>query len=480
MIAFVATALALALAAPWAPSDHRETPTAAAERGEALGESMADGLTAADTLRHLDAFQSAAEAAEGHRAAGSPGHEISARHAARVLTGAGLRVAFEHFTFPYRETLAERLTLLPTGEEGGAERDIPVRAMAYTGDTAPGGLTAALTAVPAHGTGGAGCAAEDFAGLELTGRVALMERGECTYAEKQANAASAGAVAALVYNSEAGELAGTLGDPDPAALPVGGLAREDGLALLAALAEHPGAPVRLELRELVEDRETFNVIADTPGGDPASTVVVGAHLDSVAEGPGINDNASGSAAVLATALALAEHEPAGAHPHRVRFALWSAEEMGLRGAEHHVARLSPAAREATALYLNLDMAGSPNHGLFVHDGAGLDDRSAAVAEDLAAFLGDGDASRTRTVPFNGRSDYAPFLEAGIPAGGTFAGGEGLKTAEEAALWGGTAGEPYDPCYHRACDTVENVSTEALAAHTRALARAVGRYAWHLP
>lgn len=485
MIALVATALTLALAAPLTRSPlpapaPAPTPPTAAERGAELADRMAADLTVADALRHLKVFQAVADASDGNRAAGTPGHERSARYAARVLADAGLRVDFERFTFPYREVLAERLTLLPA-EAGGAEREIPVHAMSYTGDTGAEGLTAPLVHVTAHGAGGAGCAAEDFAGRRVAGRVALVERGDCTFAAKQANAAAAGAAAVLVYNSEPGGLTGTLGDPDPAALPTGGVSREDGLALAAALAEGGAAAptVRLELRELVEDRETVNVVAETPGGDPATTLLVGAHLDSVPEGPGINDNASGAAGVLAAALALAEAAPAGDHRHRVRFALWSAEELGLRGAEHHVAGLSPAERDAVGLYLNLDMIGSPNHGLFVYDGTARDPRSAAVTEDLARFLGEG-ADTTRPTAFDDRSDYAPFLAAGIPAGGTFAGGEGRKTAEEAELWGGTAGEPYDPCYHRACDTVANVGREGLQTHTRALARAVGHYAWHLP
>ncbi|RMI39811.1 M20/M25/M40 family metallo-hydrolase [Streptomyces triticirhizae] len=475
MIAFAATATTLALVL--APAPLAPAPTAA-ERGARLADRMAADLTADDALRHLDAFQAIADASGGHRAAGTPGHDRSARYAARVLAGAGLTVTFERFTFPYREALAESLALLPA-EDGGAEREIPVHAMSYTGNTEAGGLTAPLVAITAHGSGGAGCAAEDFAGHELAGRVALLERGDCTFAAKQANAAAAGAAAVLVYNSEPGELTGTLGDPDPAALPTGGIAREDGLALAAALAEGTSPTVRLDLRELVEERETANVIAETPGGDPATTVVVGAHLDSVPDGPGINDNASGAAGVLAAALALDEAGGAEDPPHRVRFALWSAEELGLRGARHHVDHLSPAEREAIGLYLNFDMIGSPNPGLFVYEGADLDARSAAVTEDLSRLLDEG-AGTARPIPFDGRSDYAPFLDAGIPVGGTFAGAEGRMTEEEAALWGGTAGEPHDPCYHRACDTVSNIDRAGLAAHTRALARAVGRYAWHLP
>ncbi|MDT0267209.1 M28 family peptidase [Streptomyces sp. DSM 44915] len=503
MIALVATALTLALATPFAPPSPLPSatpavaagtaaasaagtaaasaagtaaePTPAQARGAELAGRMVAGLTDTDALHHLGVFQEIADAEDGHRAAGSAGHERSARYAGRVLADAGYQVTYEHFTFPYREPVAERLTVL-----GDPEREIEVHALSYTGNTEPGGLTAPLVEIRAHGDGGAGCAAEDFAGRDVTGHVALLARGDCTFAQKQANAAAAGAAAVLVYNSEPGRLSGTLGEPDPAALPTGGLAQADGLELAAAArAADTPLTVRLDLRELVEDRETVNVLAETRGGDPSQVVLVGAHLDSVAAGPGINDNASGAAGVLATAQALAQAAPAGGHPHRVRFALWSAEEHGLRGAEHHVAELSPADRAAVALYLNYDMIGSPNHGLFVYDGADRDPRSAAISADLTAFLG-GSAATARPTPFDDRSDYAPFLAAGIPAGGTFAGGDGLKSDEEAALWGGTAGEPYDPCYHRDCDTLENIDPAGLATHTAAIAQAVGRYAWALP
>lgn len=78
--------------------------------------------------------------------------------------------------------------------------------------------------------------------------------------------------------------------------------------------------------------------------------------------------------------------------------------------------------------------------------------------------------------FSGRSDYGPFIAAGIPAGGLFTGAEGVKTAEEAAIWGGTAGTAYDPCYHQACDTYANNNDAALSVNADAVAHAILRYA----
>jgi len=220
---------------------------------------------------------------------------------------------------------------------------------------------------------------------------------------------------------------------------------------------------------------TSNVFAETPGGDPDKVVVVGAHLDSVVEGPGINDNGSGSAALIEIARQMARLD---INPRqKVRFAFWGAEEAGLLGSEHYVANLSDA--ELTSIYanLNFDMLGSPNYVRFVYDGDGSDTpvegpAGSAEIEQIFTkyFAGQGLASEP--TEFSGRSDYGPFIAVGIPAGGLFSGAEGIKTPEQAAVYGGTAGEQYDPCYHEACDDISNLSTRALHELGDAAAHAV--------
>ncbi|WP_052847391.1 M28 family peptidase [Streptomyces avicenniae] len=433
---------------------------------DAFADALADRATAQGAMRHLAAFQRIADASDGNRAAGTPGHERSARYAGTLLAAAGYDVTYQRFPFSYREAVTERLTQL-TPEQ----RDIPVRTLTYTPATPDGGIEAPLTDA---GTACAPAPAPDA----YAGHIVLVTRGDCTFAEKQANAAAGGALAAVVANNAEGPLRGTLGSPEADSIPVGGITRADGAALATALTDAGdagGAPVtlRLELAELAEDRETVNVIAETPGGDPDHVVMAGAHLDSVADGPGINDNGSGSAGILETALRLAEADPEGRAPHRVRFALWSAEESGLLGSEHYVADLTRGQLSDIALYLNFDMIGSPNHGLFVQA------EDTAIAADLTAFLGD-EGHTAGSVPFDGRSDYAPFHEAGVRVGGVFTGAEGAKTAAEAELWGGTADTPYDPCYHQACDDLANISRDALAVTVRLIAHSVGGYAWQLP
>lgn len=220
----------------------------------------------------------------------------------------------------------------------------------------------------------------------------------------------------------------------------------------------------------------YNLIADWPGGDTADTLMVGAHLDSVTAGPGINDNGSGSAANLEVALAVAR---TGFHPDRhLRFGWWGAEELGLRGSTAYVNSLSSAQKAAITGYLNFDMVGSPNPGYFLYDGDNSDGTgsgpgpagSAEIEDTLEAYF-TSIGVPTRGTDFDGRSDYGPFIAAGIPAGGIFTGAEGRKTAAQVQLWGGTQAA-FDACYHRSCDTISNINDTALDRDSDAIAYAV--------
>jgi Zn-dependent M28 family amino/carboxypeptidase len=245
------------------------------------------------------------------------------------------------------------------------------------------------------------------------------------------------------------------------------------LAGTAGLELHMVANV---LRELTT---TSNVLAETPGGRDDRVVVVGAHLDSVPEGPGIQDNGSGSAAILEVALQMAE---LGIEPrNKVRFAWWGAEESGLVGSQFYVDNLSKRDIKNIALNLNFDMIGSPNFVRFVYDGDGSDTPLAGPngSKNIEQVFLDYFAEQnlpTEPTAFDGRSDYGPFIAVGIPAGGLFTGAEGIKTDEQAAIYSGTAGDQYDPCYHLACDTFDNVSLVALEQMSDSVAHAVLTFA----
>ncbi|GGM59815.1 M28 family metallopeptidase [Dactylosporangium sucinum] len=221
----------------------------------------------------------------------------------------------------------------------------------------------------------------------------------------------------------------------------------------------------------------YNLIADWPGGDPNDVLMVGAHLDSVTAGPGINDNGSGSSANLEVALEVArQHLTTTKH---LRFGWWGAEELGLRGSSAYVSSLSATERSKIKGYLNFDMVGSPNPGYFVYDGDNSDGTGAGpgpagsaalekVLQDYFTSIG----VPTEGTDFDGRSDYGPFINAGIPAGGTFTGAEGRKSAAQAAKWGGTSGTAFDRCYHSSCDTTANIDDTALDRNADAIAHAV--------
>jgi Zn-dependent M28 family amino/carboxypeptidase len=272
--------------------------------------------------------------------------------------------------------------------------------------------------------------------------------------------------------SREGLVIGTLA-PDTAAIPVVGASFADG----AALAQ-PGSTARVKV-DPPQNVTQYNVIAESKSGDSNNVVMVGGHLDSVQQGPGINDNGSGSAAILEVAEQMAKVKPRN----KVRFAWWGGEESGLIGSTAYVNGLSQAERDKIALYLNFDMIGSPNFGLFVYDGDNSDGvgapagppGSAQIEKTFEAFY------NSRSLPFagtdfDGRSDYGPFIAVGIPAGGLFTGAEGIKTPAQVALWGGIAGAQYDPCYHLACDTFANNSAFALDTNSDAVAFATLQYA----
>ncbi|WP_156758484.1 M28 family metallopeptidase [Actinokineospora pegani] len=435
--------------------------------GPALARNLVKKVTGEGVNRHLIALQRIADRNGGNRVAGSPGYNQSAQYFESKLIEAGYDVTRQPFTFTYTEAQAEKLTT-PSGE-------VPIFAMTLSPSTPTGGITAPLAVVPNDET--PGCEAADYAGLDVVGKIALISRGACSFADKQRVAGDAGAVGAIVYNNTEGDLNGTLGaDPSVVRVPTGGITQAAGQALAAT----PGATVTLELRVLQEERETFNVIAQTKTGKKSNVVMAGAHLDSVHEGPGINDNGSGSAGLLETALKL------GGSPkvnNAVRFAWWSAEEFGLVGSTKYVQSLSFEQQLDIALYLNFDMIASPNAAYFVYDGDDSDGvgsgagpyGSGQIEAAFANFL-NATGVPTEGTDFSGRSDYGEFIAQGIPAGGLFTGAEGVKTAAQADKWGGQAGVAYDKCYHAKCDNLGNVDRVALDRNSDAIAWVTASYA----
>jgi Zn-dependent M28 family amino/carboxypeptidase len=434
--------------------------------GPALARQLVRKVDVANTNRHLIALQRLADRNGRNRVAGSPGHAASAEYIATKLEAAGYIVERQEFPFVYDAATAQSLTVAGTS--------VPVLRMTYSENTPAGGVTGTLAVVPTDAT--PGCEESDFTAAGAAGKIALVSRGGCTFAIKAANAGAAGALGVLVYNNVPGAVNGTLGGPVPGSAPAGGLTQADGQALAA----QNGAAVTLNLQGVTEDRTSYNVIAETQTGRKNNVVMAGAHLDSVAAGPGINDNGTGSAALLETALQL------GGSPkvnNAVRFGWWSAEELGLVGSEFYVQNLTFEEQLDIALYLNFDMIGSPNAGYFTFDGDDSEGEGAGPgpfgsAQIESAFEAYFEYVGIPLEPrdFDGRSDYGEFILQGIPAGGLFTGAEVVKTEDQANNWGGTAGIAFDPCYHQACDNLGNVDRVALDRNSDAEAFVLGSYA----
>ena len=350
----------------------------------------------------------------------------------------------------------------------------------------PGDVTAAVTPVDLQ-LGLGNIEHERMRGVRLRGFPAGTSRccnvAMCTFEIKAENAAAAGAVGIVIFNQgnttaadRNGIPAVTLTANNTSGIPVIGTT----YALGVTLADTPGLRMRVFANTLRQTLPTYNVIAERPGANDDNVVMAGAHLDSVLAGPGINDNGSGSAAILETAVQLAKLKP----ENTVRFAWWGAEESGLVGSTNYVNGLSQAEKDRIALYLNFDMIGSPNYIQMVYDSdeSGFEapvpvpPGSIAIEDLFESFYTLSDEPYD-DAEFSGRSDYQAFINNGIAAGGLFTGAEVPKTAEQQTIWGGTAGAQYDPCYHAACDTYNNVNLHALEINSDAVAFAVLTYAY---
>ncbi|MDH3259906.1 MAG: M28 family metallopeptidase [Acidimicrobiia bacterium] len=461
--------IAVVLAAASLPTAAIAGPQACETRNNNTIAKLLECVSLDGVREHQAAFQAIADANGGIRTSGTPGYDQSVAYVAERMEAAGYNVTVQEFDFQtfivLSPTVLEQVAPPPAGP-------IVTNIMSYSGSgdvTAP---VTALAAPPADGT--PGCDAADFAGFPA-GDIALISRGACAFALKATNAFNAGASGVVIYNNIPGTLNGTLGNTFTLDIPVTSVTLDVGTQLAAT----SGLIMRLKTDTFRGIATTSNVIAESKSGDPNNVVMVGAHLDSVNAGPGIQDNGSGSAAILEAAKQMAKVKP----KNKVRFAWWGAEESGLVGSTFYVNSLSIEERDKIALYLNFDMIGSPNHVFFIYDGDDSDvvgagpgpEGSAAIEKLFESFY------KARGVPFkgtdfSGRSDYGPFIAVGIPAGGLFTGAEGIKTADEAAMWGGTAGEQYDPCYHLACDTFDNISLQALDVNSDAVAAATLTYA----
>lgn len=426
---------------------------------------FAANSNADDVIVHLQALQDIATANNNNREAGTAGFDLSSHYVAMKLIEAGYEVTLQPFEFDKYEKLSpSRFSKKSAKNDIVYEEEKDFNTMSYSPSGNLSGKTQAVDLALGEGNAStSGCEIEDFEGFVL-GNVAVIQRGACAFRQKAENAQLAGASGVIIFNQGNDDgrkelFNGTLGK-GPLDIPVFSVTYDLGVELA-----NEGVVVNMFADTLAETKITHNVIAETKGGNADNIIMVGSHLDSVHEGPGINDNGSGSASILDVALRLKGISP----NNKVRFAWWGAEEHGLVGSRHYSANLTDQEVSQIALYLNFDMVASPNYiyGIYDADGSAFEvpgPKGSAAIEKMFHDFFKVNGRNTVEVQANGRSDYVGFAERGIPFGGSFTGAEVAKTEKEVELFGGTLGESYDACYHKACDDMSNINREALQAN----------------
>jgi Zn-dependent M28 family amino/carboxypeptidase len=431
-------------------------------------------ITGLKPLPHLEALQKIADENGGNRTTGSSGFDRSLEYVESQLKKMRLRVFRSPVTLYNYKLNSAAVSIDGSPQSFVSKTDFHV--MDYSVSAS---LSAPVTAIDTHlgpdNVSTSGCEVEDFVDFPA-GHIALIQRGTCSFEDKILNAKNAGASVVIVFNQ------GNTPDREDAFQ----INLENGHGMTAMMATYamgvalshvpPGTLINIQVNGEITTHQTNNLIAETAEGDPNSIIMVGAHLDSVPEGPGINDNGSGIAALLEVAKLVSKTHP----KRKIRMAWWASEEGGLLGSKYFVDHLTAEEKQKIKMYLNFDMIASPNYLLGIYDSDGSLGGEAGgpgsqVAERVFQDFYRSEGRGFKEIPYDfggGWSDYGYFGRAGIPWGGIYSGSHGLKTAEEVALFGGTENKEYDQCYHSACDRLENLSLEALALNTKAMAYSV--------
>ena len=427
-------------------------------------------------VHHQYKLQEIARANGDTRTVLSGGYADSLEYVKSTLRRAGYSPKTIEFNFPFwRETAPAVLNqVTPTPKEyryGTAEDDgspdVDFITMAYsptaTLDDVQVVPTNDIVIPPPGGAGSStsGCEASDYP-ASVAGKVALVMRGTCAFVEKAAMAQSAGAAGVIIFNDGVGDSRqNPIFVDDQVDLTIPAVITSHAVGKELYDAAQAGATVTVDFSTfgVLQDRFLPQVLAETRGGDDDNVLIVGAHLDSVPAGPGINDDGSGTAMLLAQAEAMAQKGNARNLRQKVRFMWFGAEEDGLIGSQYYAHNLSDREVKKVDGMLDYDMLASSNYVRFVYDGDGSSPGNepfkgppgSGLIEEVQKSYFSSKGQQTEPTPFDGRSDYVGFTDRGIPAGGIFAGAEGVKTPEQEEIYGGAAGSWYDPCYHQLCD-----------------------------
>ncbi|KAK1231436.1 hypothetical protein PQX77_005445 [Marasmius sp. AFHP31] len=400
----------------------------------------------------LASLQQIATENGGNRAFGLPGYDASVEFILESLKKFDTEEAFDirkqPFVGLFTQITAHRLNISET------ESYVPV-GLTYAPSTPVGGLSGELAIVPGDAKP---CTGEELlaTGADVAGKILLIERGSCpdgtTFAGKVKTAKGAGAIAAIIFNNQDPFITGgTLSNPNPEYVPAGLLQRAEGLALRERVLGGEVLNVQYEHIQNLENRTTVNVIAETKAGDKENVIMLGAHLDGVQAGPGINDDGSGTSLILELFRTLDAQNV----KNQVRFAWWGAEENGLLGSKYYTETLPVEDVDSLLLYLNFDMVGRGFYGVFDGDGSTYNltgPPGSDVIEEIFTKWFNDQGITTTPAAMSGGSDYLHFMEdLNKPIGGLFTG----------------TGFNQDPCYHQVCDTFENVNTTQLYINTLA-------------
>ncbi|CAF1503012.1 unnamed protein product [Adineta steineri] len=461
---------------------------------------LAESIRIDDVMDHLNAFQRIATSSNGNRAVTTIGYNHTLNYITDTLA-ANTNFHVSEAFFPVRQFAMASDPILISSINGVTKtytfsKDLSVADFTYIELSTRANFMAfvGISVIP-----NVGCSNDDWSNANppVAGRVALVKRGVCAFSDKGVLAAQNNAAAILIYNDgvtpdRVQPMAINLGQEN--VLPALFLSFPVGQALADAAQDsstNTGVQLVINLVDLPLS-PVGNICADTPTGDATQTIVIGSHSDSVPAGPGINDNGSGSAANLGLAIALAKLFQTSTYPkykYRVRFCWWGAEEIGLLGSDYHVKQAKNATDVGERLQdylinLNYDMLGSPNYIFGIYDGqtANNDTPSHALpgSNKITALFRDWFIRQKlpwNHTDFSGRSDYGPFLFEGIVAGGLFTGADEVKDQQTRDYMdqmlgqgmGGIAGAIQDPCYHQACDSIQNINVFAYEKMVQAAA-----------
>jgi Zn-dependent M28 family amino/carboxypeptidase len=471
-LAACAAVSALAIAAPGAGANPPDVDSTRLEQMVTV-----EGIT-----EHQKALQTIADLNGGTRHTRTPGYTASAAYVKATLEKAGYDARYEMFNMPeWHETapaVLEQLTPASKPYKAGTAADDnspSVDFIAFEHSPTKSITNAKVVptndiVIPSPGGSTSGCEMSDFPAA-TSGAVSLIQRGTCAFTQKLANAVEAGAVGVILFNE--GDTAGRRNAlfraaPPEYPIPAVHSSFAVGEELYNAYKAGQNPTVRLATNGVEQERLYPNVVAETRRGDPNHVVLLGAHLDSVPAGPGINDDGSGTSFQLELAEQLAK--PGTPPRNKIRFLWFGGEEDGLVGSQYYAAHMSDADVARADMMLDTDMIASPNFARLVYDGDGstfgADVSGPAGSGKVEQVLVDYWAKRgmvSEPIPFDGRSDYVGFINRGIPAGGVFAGAEAPKTAQQVARYGGVEGEQLDPCYHEDCDTYSTVTGQPPAS-----------------